>query len=360
MLEVAIARRLATIDLDVAFDLEAEVLALFGHSGSGKSMTLKMIAGIETPDRGTIRSRDRLLFGSETGVNLQPQRRRVGYVPQHYALFPHMTVLDNIAFPLRKGMGWTAQRADERARELLETFGIAAFSEERPRRLSGGQQQRVALARALAGEPEILLLDEPFAALDAPTREDLRHEFRLIQQRLDIPVLFVTHDLEEAATLSNRMAVIIDGRIQQLDGTRTILDRPVNRQVAELVRARNIIPGTVRNGAIETFIGPVASLATGFPDGSGVDLVIRPEAIQIVRTDDDMNRLRNDDLFEGTITDIIDHGTRIVTMVAIQGTVLEVNLSPTASRRLDLQRERSVHLLLAPEDIHVMPAMQGR
>ncbi|CAN5202549.1 ABC transporter ATP-binding protein [soil metagenome] len=360
MLDVNITKRLATLDLAVVFSLDAEVLALFGPSGSGKSMTLKMIAGIETPDRGHIRSAEHTFFDSGAGVNLAPQRRRVGYVPQHYALFPHLTALENITFPLRKGLRWPAGRARDRAHELLEMFGLADRAHARPRQLSGGQQQRVSLGRALAGEPDILLLDEPFAALDAPVRAELRQEFRAIQQRLQIPVLFVTHDLEEAASLAGRMAVVIDGAVRQLDLTRTILDRPVDRQVAQLVGARNIVAGAVRRHSTgicaDTPIGAIGIAATSLKDGARADIIIRPDAIRIIRPGRPLDQLRDATMVSGTISDLIDHGTRIAVFATVEGTLLEASLSPTAAGRLELRPGDPIQLAILQTYLHVIPA----
>lgn len=362
MLEVDITRRLATVDLAVQFTLASEVLVLFGASGAGKSMTLKMIAGIERPDGGVIRSRERVLFDAGAGVNLEPQRRRVGYVPQQYALFPHLTALENVTFPLRKGLRWPADRSRERARELLELFGLSDRMETRPRQLSGGQQQRVSLARALAGEPELLLLDEPFSALDAPVRAELRQEFRAIQKQLRIPVLFVTHDLEEASSLAHRMAVMIDGTIRQIDAARTILDRPVDRQVAQLVQSRNIVPGVVRRNAdgacLETSIGAIQIGPTLLENGARAEVIIRPEVIRIVRSDQSLDRLQGDVLLSGVTTDIIDLGTRIAVYADIQGTPLEISLSPTAAARLNLAVGLPIQLAIPPRDLHVV-AKQG-
>jgi len=361
MLTVAIEKQLPTVDVAVEFDLAGEVLALFGPSGAGKSMTLKMIAGIETPDRGTIRSGDRLLYDSSTGVNLPPQRRRVGYVPQQYALFPHLTALENVAFPLRKGLRWPAQRANQRASELLASFGLADLLDVHPGGLSGGQQQRVALARALSSEPEILLLDEPFAALDGPIRVELRNELRTIQQRLRVPAVFVTHDLEEAATLANRIAVVLDGRVRQIGVTRDVLDRPVDRQVAELVQARNIVGGRLEQAEGATFVATaLGRLEVGkraFAHGSAVELIIRPEVIRIVRENRPIDRLARQILLDGHVTQIIDHGTRVVIHAAINGAALEVSLSPSAAGRLDIEPGGPIRLAIAASDIHIVPAL---
>ncbi|HEX5166777.1 MAG TPA: ABC transporter ATP-binding protein, partial [Thermomicrobiales bacterium] len=352
---------LATVDLALEFDLAAEVLALFGPSGAGKSMSLKMIAGIETPDRGIIRSGERVLFDSATGIDLPPQRRRAGYVPQQYALFPHLTALENVAYPLRKGLRWPTERANRRARELLESFGLGELLDVYPGGLSGGQQQRVALARALSSDPEILLLDEPFAALDGPIRAELRNELRALQQRLRVPAVFVTHDLEEAATLASRIAVMLDGSLRQIGSTRDVLDRPVDRQVAELVQARNIISGTIEQTEgvthVTTSLGRLAIGKRAFADRAAVDLIIRPEVIRIVRENRPLDRLRNQILLDGSVTQIVDHGTRVVIYAAIRATMLEISLSPSAAARLDIEIGGPIRIAIAETDIHIVPAL---
>ncbi len=363
MLTVAIEKRLATVDLAVEFDLAAEVLALFGPSGAGKSMSLKMIAGIESPDRGLIRSGERVLFDSASGIDIPPQRRHVGYVPQQYALFPHLTALENVAYPLRKGLRWPASRANQRASELLASFGLGEHLDVHPGGLSGGQQQRVALARALSSDPEILLLDEPFAALDGPIRVELRNELRALQQRLRVPAIFVTHDLEEAATLASRIAVMVDGRVRQIGRTREVLDRPADRQVAELVQARNIISGTIEQaeGAthVRTSIGRLDLSKRAFADANTVDLIIRPEVIRIVRENRSLDRLRGQILLDGTVSQIVDHGTRVVIYTAIRGNQLEVSLSPSAAARLDIEIDGPIRLAVAESDIHIVPTLGG-
>ncbi len=361
MLHVAIEKRLATVDLKVEFDLADEVLALFGPSGAGKSMSLKMIAGIERPDRGLIRSGERVLFDDMAGIDVPPQRRRAGYVPQQYALFPHLTALENVAFPLRKGLRWPANRANERATELLASFGLGGLLDVHPGGLSGGQQQRVALARALSSDPEILLLDEPFAALDGPIRVELRGELRALQQRLRVPAIFVTHDLEEAATLASRIAVMLDGRVRQIGRTRDVLDRPVDRQVAELVQARNIISGTIeqQEGAthVRTAIGRLVLSKHAFASGTAVDLIIRPEVIRIVRENRSLDRLSGQILLDGSVAQIIDHGTRVVIHAMIGGTVLEISLSPSAAARLDIELGGPIRLAIAESDVHIVAAL---
>jgi len=194
MLEVRIERRYEGFTLDVRFATQAAVAALIGPSGAGKTLTLRAVAGAMRPDRGRIVLDDELLFDSELGVDLPPQERRVGYVPQHYALFPHLDVAGNVAFGLPAAHSPDARR---RVAELLEMLGLSGQERKRPRELSGGQQQRVALARALILEPRILLLDEPLSALDAPIRSALRVGLMELQARLGFHALLVTHDPED-------------------------------------------------------------------------------------------------------------------------------------------------------------------
>jgi molybdate transport system ATP-binding protein len=360
VLDVDIRKRLATITIDLRLSLTTEVVALFGPSGAGKSMTLKLIAGIERPDDGVIRAGERVLFDASAGIDLPPQRRRVGYVPQHYALFPHLSALENVTLPLRKGLRWKAARAEERGRELLESFGLGDRLAARPGHLSGGQQQRVALARALAIEPDILLLDEPFSALDAPVRSELRREFRAMQARLRIPAIFVTHDLEEAASVASRLAVVLDGRIHQDAPVRELLDRPADRRVAELVQARNIVSGTVvRNGSsnalVRTGLGDFTIGPTLYDNGAAVYVIIRPEALRIVRDDRPFDRLRDHTLLSGTTREIIDHGMRTIVYADINGHPLEVALSSSATQRLDLRPGQPLRLSVPPNDVWVVP-----
>jgi molybdate transport system ATP-binding protein len=209
VLEVQVARRYNGFVLDVAFTTHRPVTALMGPSGSGKTQTVRAIAGAMQPDYGRIVLDDVVLFDSATGVDLPPQRRRVGYVPQHYALFPHLDVFGNVAFGLANRRSASAK---QRVRDLLELIGLPGLERRRPYELSGGQQQRVALARVLITEPHILLLDEPFAALDAPVRRTLRDELRGIQTELGFQALLVTHDPDDLA-LADDYLIYEDGRV---------------------------------------------------------------------------------------------------------------------------------------------------
>lgn len=355
MLELAAAKRFGDFQLDVELTIGDEIVVLLGPSGAGKSLTLQSIAGLVAPDRGRIVLNRRTLFDAGQKINLRPQARRVGYVFQNYALFPHLSVADNVGYGLH---GLSAADRRERVAALLASVRLDGFEERKPAQLSGGQQQRVALARALAIEPEILLLDEPFAALDAPVRADLRRQFLRLRRRSGIPALFVTHDLEEASMLADRMAVIIDGSIRQVGPPRQVLDAPNDAEVAGLVQARNLLPGVVIDhegrSEVRTPIGVFHAGCECLAPKSAVTVMIRPEVIRVVQPDRPMSRLRDDLIVSGVVEEILDYGVRTVVWVDVDGSVLEISLSPTAAMRQRLARGDDVRLSIPHGDVHVM------
>lgn len=224
---------------DVSFTLEqGKFMTLLGPSGSGKTTTLMMVAGFETPTQGQI-----LVRGRDVSY-LPPNHRNFGVVFQGYALFPQMSVLDNVEFALRMRRMDAGLRR-KKGLDMLDKVGLAAFASRRPRELSGGQQQRVALARALAFEPDVLLLDEPLAALDKNMRETLQAEIKDIQRKAGVSVLFITHDQEEAMMMSDTVAVMDQGRIVQIDAPEQIYSHPVNAFVATFLGETNLLPGDI-------------------------------------------------------------------------------------------------------------------
>jgi len=245
LLEIAIRKQLKTFTLEAELSLEAgqgQVLVLFGPSGSGKTMTLRCIAGVIDPDAGRIAVGGRVVFDSQLGINIKLPERRVGYLPQNYSLFPHLNVVQNIAFGL---FSWEKKRAENRVQELVKLMQLEGLEKRHPRELSGGQQQRVAFARALAPEPAILLLDEPFSALDVTIRSELRQNLAVLSRELDLPVVFITHDLEEAFMLADRIAVYSQGQILQYASREEVFYRPATKEVARLVGIRNLWEGRV-------------------------------------------------------------------------------------------------------------------
>jgi sulfate transport system ATP-binding protein len=261
---------------DVSFEArDGAITALLGPSGSGKSTVLRMIAGLEQPDGG------RIWVDGEEHTNKTPQERRLGFVFQHYALFRHMNVRQNVAFGLAVRR---APKADQRKRvdELLELVGLGPLAERRPDQLSGGQRQRVALARALAPRPKVLLLDEPFGALDARVRQELRRWLDDLHRELGVTSLLVTHDQEEALELAQQVVVMRQGNVEQIGGSEDIYNRPATPFVAGFVGASNVVKGTVFEGHVHFGRSAVAG-ADHLVDGAEASAYIRPHDVQLTR-----------------------------------------------------------------------------
>jgi molybdate transport system ATP-binding protein len=229
-ISVDIKRVLGAFTLDVAWETGDELAVLFGYSGSGKSLTLRAIAGLLTPDAGKITLRGTTLYGRDR--NLPPQRRSVGFVFQDLALFPHMTVEENILYG---GHGVEATERRERCERLVRRFRLSGLERRRPGDISGGQRQRVAFARALIRRPEVLLLDEPFSALDAPLRAEMRELLRDVQRELMIPVVLVTHDREEALGLADQLIIYAGGRVEQTGTPEEVFEQPATKMVSQLL-----------------------------------------------------------------------------------------------------------------------------
>ncbi len=258
---------------DATFTLRAgQFLTLLGPSGCGKTTTLRLIAGFEPPDTGTIQILGRNV--TSPGLNVPPEQRRVGMVFQDYALFPHLNVVDNVGFGLRTDKKTKRARVDE----MLALVGLQAFADRMPGVLSGGQQQRVALARALAPQPDLLLLDEPFSHLDAALRAQVRGELRTILRQAGVSAVFVTHDQEEALSLSDWVVVMFDGTVAQVAPPRTLYTRPSSRRVAEFVGEAFWLPAQADGMFASCVLGNVALADSA---SGQVDLLIRPESLLI-------------------------------------------------------------------------------
>jgi putative spermidine/putrescine transport system ATP-binding protein len=254
-----------------------ELVALLGPSGCGKTTALRAVAGLERLDAGTV------LVGGQDITALQTHRRNVGMVFQAYSLFPNMNALDNAAFGLEVRKVPTPLRR-KRAGDLLDLVGLGGLAHRFPHELSGGQQQRVALARALCAEPRLLLLDEPLSALDAKVRAQLRDEIRRIQLDLGITTLFVTHDQEEALSISDRVGVMQDGRLEQLGSPATVYSNPATAFVAQFVGSVSRLPGRMVGPDTVHLLGSTISVRAGLnapPAGSPVEVLVRPESIRI-------------------------------------------------------------------------------
>jgi len=252
---------------------QGETLALLGSSGCGKTSTLRLIAGLELPDSGTVYLNHQVVANAQTWV--QPEDRRVGMVFQDYALFPHLTVEANIAFPLNK-----LPRSERPARiaEMLALIGLQDLGNRYPHQLSGGQQQRVALARALAARPAVVLLDEPFSNLDAALRKSTREEIRQILHDAGTTAIFVTHDQEEALSIADEIAVMQGGRILQHGSPQDVYLRPASRAVAAFVGEANFLPGSADGWKVSCALG---ELPLAEPVKGAVEVMIRPEMIDL-------------------------------------------------------------------------------
>ena len=279
---------------DLSLDIQhGEIVTLLGPSGCGKTTTLRMVAGLEVPDRGEIYFGDQAVVITARRLCVSPDKRNVGMVFQSYAIWPHMTVAENVAFPL-KSHKFPRKEVKDRVRKTLELVGMAGYEDRPGPLLSGGQQQRVAFARALVTEPQVLLLDEPFSNLDAKLREQMRIEVKLLQKRLKIAVLFVTHDQIEALSLSNRIALMSVGVVQQQGPPRLLYEQPANEFVRDFVGRTLLFKGRVQSG---NPAGQMAIALDGAPDcvlfgrtynsggvksGGSVYIAIRPEDVEIL------------------------------------------------------------------------------
>lgn len=290
------------LDLDIA---KGEFVSLLGPSGSGKTTLLMMLAGLENPTHGTI------LVDGEPVNNVPTHRRDMGVVFQNYALFPHMSVAENVAFPLQM-RGVSKAGITERVTRALDMVQLSTMRDRWPAQLSGGQQQRVALARALVFEPRVVLMDEPLGALDKNLREQMQLDIRALHNRLELTIVFVTHDQSEALTMSDRIAVFNKGKIEQIGTPREIYDHPRTRFVAEFIGETNLLQGTLESvdgsqGLIRLQNGGQlsATLANVMPTGQQVLVSIRPERIELKETKTGMNS------FAANVTDSVYQGDHL-------------------------------------------------
>ena len=306
----------AVRDLDVAI-AEGEFFSLLGPSGCGKTTTMRMVAGFEEPTAGTV-----YLHGTDV-TNVPPHKRDVNMVFQSYALFPHMTVFDNVAFGLRR-KNTPKKEVTDRVTDLLGVVGLDGYAKRRPRQLSGGQQQRVALARALVNRPRALLLDEPLGALDLKLRQAMQIELKRIQREVGITFVYVTHDQGEALTMSDRIAVMNEGVIEQLAAPRDIYEHPKTRFVAGFIGTSNLLSGTVASTDPATG-GAVIDLGDGGrivvpaahkQPGDELEITVRPEKITLVAAGADASDTapparagQHDCALRGTVTEVVYLGT---------------------------------------------------
>ena len=333
-------------DLCMAFDDEPvldhinlyindkEFLTLLGPSGCGKTTTLRIIGGFATPTSGDV------LFDGVRINDVPPYQRQINTVFQKYALFPHLNVYENIAFGLRMQKLPEAE-IKERVMEMLETVSLKGFEHRRPEALSGGQQQRVAIARALVNRPKVLLLDEPLAALDLKLRKDMQIELKRIQQQVGITFIYVTHDQEEALTMSDTIVVMDKGSIQQIGTPEDIYNEPKNAFVADFIGESNIIDGVMlEDRKVEFCDREFECVDSGFGHNTPVDVVIRPEDLRLVYA--------GDGLLQGVVESIVFKGVHYEMMVRTE------HFTFTVHSTMAEPVGKTVGLTVIPFDIHIM------
>lgn len=360
---------LERFSLEVELRAGPELVVIFGPSGAGKSLTLRALAGLAQPDAGYITVGGRTWFDSRQKLCLPPQERQVGYVPQNYGLFPHLTVAGNVAFGLHQ---LPRAQVDQRVADMLAVMRLEDQADRRPAELSGGQQQRVALARALVTEPQLLLMDEPLGALDASLREHLREEVRAVQARFHIPTLLITHDLAEAYSLAQQLVVLDGGKVIQTGPREHVFRRPATPAVARFLGMTNILRGQLLARQADElqvdWLGHILSLPVMSPDGKAargllpgqeVDLGIRPEEIMFVRQNQPLGRHVSENLVQGRIIGDTPHGFDHNLTVAVEGNgagdsqVLAVRLPHAVFLRLGLEVGQSRLLALKAEALHL-------
>src|SRR5262245_12535879 len=327
-----------------------EFFTLLGPSGCGKTTTLRCVAGLERPLGGTIVLRGRVVFDAGKRVFVVPNQRNIGMVFQSYAIWPHLTVFNNVAFPLKSAGQRTFRILRDKVERALNLVGLGGFEDRPATQLSGGQQQRVALARALVKEPDLLLLDEPLSNLDTKLRERMRSELKRLQRELGITTLYVTHDQMESVVLSDRIAVMKGGRILQLGRPGEIYDRPNSEFVADFMGATNLLNGTVRREVhaaalelVDTEIGPILCTFSERMDcGSRVVVSVRPENIKLARE----NRPEESNSIDGRIKERSYYMGLVEYTINVRGHDLKVR---SAADGAELNGDNAVYLKLAPE-----------
>ena len=311
-----------------------EFLTLLGPSGCGKTTTLRIIGGFETPDTGDV------MFLGDRINDVPAHKRNVNTVFQRYALFPHLNVFDNVAFPLREKKVPRGE-IEEKVTEMLRLVKLTGFEKRNVTRLSGGQQQRVAIARALVSHPQVLLLDEPLGALDLKLRKDMQQELKNIQKATGITFVFVTHDQEEALSMSDTIVVMSEGRIQQIGTPTDIYNEPKHAFVADFIGESNIVDGIMREDFRVTFSGHTFECVDkGFGKNEAVDVVVRPEDVDIVP--------REKGMLQGTVTSVTFMGVHYEIIVDINGFKWMIQTTDYCAEGSE------IGLFIEPDAIHIM------
>jgi molybdate transport system ATP-binding protein len=315
MIEIRVEKDLGNFSLNLSLSLHKGLTVLFGPSGAGKTLTLHTIAGLVEPDSGMVRVNGAVYFNKKEGVNVPIHRRRVGYVFQEPSLFPHMNVFENIAYGIS---GLSSEERTRRVKHMIGKMRLSGLEKNLPHQISGGQKQRVALARALVTSPLLLLLDEPFASLDNPVREELRLDLIRIREEDHVPVVFVTHDVEEAFVLSDEIVVLNEGKVEQIGSKEDIFYRPQTQKVAKFLGVKNIFSGKIteihpEEGEMTVWVeekGFQGSIPyrEGAVVGESVHFCIRPEEIMVLKEDRPIKKNLRANIFTGNIVRIVEKG----------------------------------------------------
>ena len=358
MIQIDASLNLGDFQLAPELQVDPGITVLFGQSGAGKTLTLEAIAGLLTPHAGSISIHERPVFDATTGLNVPPYDRRLGYVVQSYALFPHLTVAQNVAYGV---FDLPRAEREQRVHGLLRTLGIQDLADRRPARISGGQAQRTALARALVRRPRALLLDEPFAALDEGVALTLRRELRRLVRDLDLPVLMVTHDLTEASHIGDRIAVMDAGQVLQVGDRPDVLQHPISARVARLLGIANVLEGKTfrsENGVVvNTPIGQLQTAQSDITEGP-VRVAIRADQIILTRPDRPSDNRSN--TLDIQITDEADFGhsrtlyTRLVNATESSAPTLEIQIAPHPYQVMGVATRRRWRVHIPPESVHIM------
>jgi len=320
----------------VSFEVpKGSLFTLLGPSGSGKTTILRCIGGLEMPDSGEIRLGEKVYYSDQQRIGLMPEERGIGMVFQSYAIWPHMTVYNNVAFPLRFGLKRVpASEIKARVTRVLDLVQMEGLSARMATQLSGGQQQRVALARALVSEPDLLLLDEPLSNLDAQLREEMRVEIRRIQKSLGLTTIYVTHDQAEALSMSDQIALLRRGKIIQLGGPRDLYEKPTDLFASGFIGTSNQIPGTVANAASPGAVGTVliegkplvCVIVDGSPQDGAVTVSVRPEDVEL-----NLNGADASGGWKGVVRQVIYFGDSMNCEIDFAGTLLRARLHPSSN-----------------------------
>lgn len=344
--------------MNIEFESTNGITVFFGKSGAGKSVTLRCIAGLLVPDKGEINVGGKTYFSSAQKINLAPQNRKTGYVFQSYALFPHLTVAENLLLVMN---GIPKNEAARKMNELLGEVGISELADRYPERLSGGEQQRVALARALARNPEVLLLDEPFSAVDVPGRDRLRLLLKKVQRQRNIPAILVTHQAYEAYSMADQIVIMNKGRVEQVGTPQSVFYKPKTITTARLVGTKNIFPGTIEGFQNEQVFIKHGELifeahlpAEPVAPGMEINWCIRPEAVMVLREDRPGYHFRENRI-EGFITEVDKKGPIWeLFFISEYDLALKVEVPAHAAQQMQLAQAKKITVSLKKDAIHIM------